>query len=133
MLDKVAENSILWSIVFLYTEYFSLTPQLIAIVAFDSHFKSSSISLSLPILHLKNISKSFYSSALKLERIAVFHAGRSNIILPNIVLQLIMEKSCATLVLGVLVRLKRVIQESVWFCLQQYCSSKKNDQVYLRY
>ena len=63
----------------------------------------------------------------------MFHAGRSNIILPNIVLQLIMEESCAILVLGVLVRLKRVIQESVWFCLQQYCSSEKNGQVYLRY
>ena len=57
---------------------------LIAIIAFDSHFKSSSISLSLPLLHLKNISESCYSSALKLERIAMFHAGQSNIILPNV-------------------------------------------------
>ena len=30
---------------------------LIAIIAFDSHFKSSSISLSLPILHLKKYIK----------------------------------------------------------------------------
>ena len=61
--------------------------QLIAIIAFESHFKNlqaSSISLSLPILHLKNISKGFYSSVLKLERIAVFHVGQRNIILPNI-------------------------------------------------
>ena len=57
---------------------------LIAIITFDSHFKSSSISLSLPLLHLKNISESCYSSALKLERIAMFHAGQSNIILPNV-------------------------------------------------
>ena len=61
--------------------------QLIAIIAFESHFKNlqaSSISLSLPILHLKNISKGFYSSVLKLERIAVFHVGQRNIVLPNI-------------------------------------------------
>ena len=57
---------------------------LIAIIAFDSHFKSSSISLSLSLLHLKNISERCYSSALKLERIAMFHAGQSNIILPNV-------------------------------------------------
>ena len=57
---------------------------LIAIIAFDSHFKSSSISLSLSLLHLKNISERFCSSALKLERIAMFHAGQGNIILPNV-------------------------------------------------
>ena len=44
-----------------------------------------------------------------------------------------MEESGAILVLGVFVGLKRIKEESVWFCLQRYCSSEKNGQVYLRY
>ena len=44
-----------------------------------------------------------------------------------------MEESGAILVLGVFVGLKRTIEESVSFFLQQYCSSEKNGQVYLRY
>ena len=55
--------------------------QLNTIIVFDSHFKSSSVSLSFLIITFKKkIWKTFYSSSLKLERIALFHRGESNII-----------------------------------------------------
>ena len=37
-----------------------------------------------------------------------------------------MEKSGAISGLRVFVGLKRMIEESFWFCLQQYCLSEKN-------
>ena len=42
-----------------------------------------------------------------------------------------MEESSVILVLKVFVDLKRIIEDSVSFCLQQYWSSEKNGSVYL--
>ena len=44
-----------------------------------------------------------------------------------------MEETGVIFVLGVFVGLKRILEEIVWFCFQQYCSSEKNGQAYLRY